>query len=1491
MANIYSGIYTKLKDRNCDIKDRLKLAKFAWFSDKVILPNKEQVLIDFLSGLLLNKKRSNVSENETCLVWRCLYEVLQSKKCHSPGKSRQTLIIKPSISQVLCNSILLECKKNSDCTADIVGCALAIIRSPTLSYVFTSKYDFLVRLLSNVLQLIVQTIKDDRVVPPDYIQLLQKCTSAYSVSQRAHPQQEKVFQSVVDCLLSPILLLENATEKYPELKECAETLTSVLDQALFHKEHHPFYESFLSSVAGKDEAKHKVSKTIESFFHSLSNLLSKQKGQDCNTDTDKMASRYLTVFFENFLSYKCHGDKPLTGFCLFVHICGLLGVKDSIPELCKPPLSEQDVVAVVSSLLRSLLKHDIYSQPQDAADDNVQLKFYSHVLVVILQHRQSSSFYSCLESLLELNHVILEAKMADVFRIAWLEVSAKELTGKRLSFLENFVTKLFDTYSKLRQIPKLLNLLLTSLGDIPQGREVSHSLSPLLSEKISIGFGEIVEGLPQAVAIEVWKLLLKAIKEYLPKLGHEGQKFLFVAEIFAVFLSNVKIADYTITHLTRSKVKEVMADTQLNVLTPLAEIVTTEKAVCSEPIMFSTLLLSYSWGELYLLLEEFIPESKRSECHQQNVYKDLEVVFSISSNTWKELHTIATCTNQKRDLYLWKLLTTLVLKAVIVNKGTEQSSEFVSESLLRLFSDVEKSFGEDECVAYGMLWEISAGNYNMASMDLGLSMVPLCGTLLALKTTQQITDLVVDILVHEKTKSRCDVRSQLLDKCQSPNVQESWSWPSCMMTSALQALPHLIREKQNTPHKKRRPNPSSLETVLNGLCHSVFTTADKSEQMKKLQHISSLVNEGMLSVEGKCLLEMETSSLVNCIQIIEVIQQSDHSPEEKLRGFLGGLALLSQGISTDQKTEEEMLDKIITLLIQIVEKVGQVPLFHLLDIDSYFCWLNSIITRKKKLFSWCLCRKFELLMDMSCRVMVTDFQTLPKLLNIITKDLQNSQEVPCFLVPILKEISQLLKRSYLKGEVISLCQTAVSQVYQNLQSFYAKEGKSLETFTVSHVQVMSAIVGILPKDQILQENVNCIYQFCLKVLENPEDDVLVTSASLGFLESLCLCIDTKEDLLSSEQKLILWRTLKKLFYNFFIHGNRQKGAVETSHLGREPVEKPLYFTDDHIVSPLQDREKEQSWHWMKKKMIYDGCLSVDGRKLVFKQIQSTIGALVFSLDADQFQIVIETLLSDCSLREMVEDDFCRVLASLHLWNQVIQNELTEEKGSVVVQAVDEMMINFQSAIIQLKDIKEESIFHHLIVPILTCQSGMLNFGPALVSSQCATMALQSCGYIPLCILSHYPAFLAVCGVLTSLIVHHTETVFKVIPTFISCANHLMKSLITFGNQETLIDKDRISDAKQCAHLLNKLYALMASHKPEFSKVAVYMVANYVTEVQKVTLHPVVKRALLPAVYAVLDICDTHAVSQLHVVLNQGVKEVFKMLYADYMKYHHYTGKV
>jgi hypothetical protein len=51
-------------------------------------------------------------------------------------------------------------------------------------------------------------------------------------------------------------------------------------------------------------------------------------------------------------------------------------------------------------------------------------------------HFRSSFSYSCLESLLELNHAILESKMSEVLQIAWFEVSVAVSMG---SWNLNFV--------------------------------------------------------------------------------------------------------------------------------------------------------------------------------------------------------------------------------------------------------------------------------------------------------------------------------------------------------------------------------------------------------------------------------------------------------------------------------------------------------------------------------------------------------------------------------------------------------------------------------------------------------------------------------------------------------------------------------------------------------------------------------------------------------------------------------------------------------------------------------------------------------------------------------------------------------------------------------------------------------------------------------------------------------------------------------------------
>ena len=48
--------------------------------------------------------------------------------------------------------------------------------------------------------------------------------------------------------------------------------------------------------------------------------------------------------------------------------------------------------------------------------------------------------------------------------------------------------------------------------------------------------------------------------------------------------------------------------------------------------------------------------------------------------------------------------------------------------------------------------------------------------------------------------------------------------------------------------------------------------------------------------------------------------------------------------------------------------------------------------------------------------------------------------------------------------------------------------------------------------------------------------------------------------------------------------------------------------------------------------------------------------------------------------------------------------------------------------------------------------------------------------------------------------------------------------------------------------------------------------------------------LTSVMYNLIAICDMHGISQLHIVLPVGAKELFKNIYAEYNKYFKYKGK-
>uniref|UniRef100_A0A3B4GH74 Uncharacterized protein n=1 Tax=Pundamilia nyererei TaxID=303518 RepID=A0A3B4GH74_9CICH len=103
MAAIYSGIHLKLKSPQTPWDNKLKLARFAWISSQCLLPNKEQVLLDWCTHALslYYSKKVEFSQDFLEGLWCYLDDVLHSRKLQSFLKQGKTITLKLNMAQVL----------------------------------------------------------------------------------------------------------------------------------------------------------------------------------------------------------------------------------------------------------------------------------------------------------------------------------------------------------------------------------------------------------------------------------------------------------------------------------------------------------------------------------------------------------------------------------------------------------------------------------------------------------------------------------------------------------------------------------------------------------------------------------------------------------------------------------------------------------------------------------------------------------------------------------------------------------------------------------------------------------------------------------------------------------------------------------------------------------------------------------------------------------------------------------------------------------------------------------------------------------------------------------------------------------------------------------------------------------------------------------------------------------------------------------------------
>ncbi|XP_045209505.2 unhealthy ribosome biogenesis protein 2 homolog isoform X2 [Mercenaria mercenaria] len=1573
-----SNFYLNLKDRSLKIEDRLKLLRYSWKSGDVFIPNKEQVLVDILTGFLINKKKEQLSEGDVERVWECLCDVLKTRRASEPNR----LLLRQSSIQMLSESLLTA---NDSCgfILPLVGCFEAIMRSDSLSTVFTMKLDTMVLVLKGLCGVLaIDSVKSESLVSS----VVHHTVDRFIKALKTAPNQNQILQKMCDLVLPKLIGLWSARPS-----DSAEKISTAIQAVLCHRDHHQSYDIYLKAKHSKSGTHiHKKAKYVEHLFTTLAKLL--QTNQE-------LRSLYLPVVFENYIEHNCHKGIHLTAHYLMKELCSLTGLHSDSNKL-----SGQVKTSVVFRTLHQLLKiiqgRELYDQHLDEKNEAEQFKFYRHIVHFLITCKQSNDdedncdviycdWYSCLTVLLQLNHHIVEPRLLEIFSIGWIETEVKE---EDTEALDEMLCELVTIYSKLRQIPKLITKLLGTLC-VCDGNTVLQ-----LTPRFLICYGEVIQALPQGLMLDVWKKIAAPLKAHFanPETKQDAGHFQGICLLFHHFLLNVKVADYTVTDLTLKSVQELLVVMETEMLSPLLKETIDSKDVNK---LKYTLFLSQAWGEVVAMLALYT-KHRASEFQTKVLVShegDLSYVHGyLERKKWMKLYKMVSQHEDPNLLYVWDMLMVQKVRTMLLFRDVSDWS-VISDTMATFITYLKDAEVKDTDAPWsGRLEDITANNLQTARWHLLSSNMAAIYTVLSEEQLKNLADFIVRCAVTCKTT--CSVKSFSLGSIskeflKSAVMRESGHLLSFVVTSVWKNCGIIFSSRnQKSPKKKKHDavttNITSLISVI-GDSDLSWPRHMNSEGMGRLKEASEALT--MIWSNTNTVHIGDLRQLQECVKIIRCLPLEHLWSCDQIRCLIGLLAVecLTGRFEDQFKCEsiKELSCDCMELCTYILESCGTVPVFQVIDAESFLDWLHTLLgSSSLGITEYYKCL---VLTEVTSQAVVREVGTEEKVASFTDKlcrEMKKDQETNGLTLTLflLQEICKLLSKPFLKDDVKETC----NKMYNSVSKSVLKLSPLLESSNRSHKEavLMRTYAVVLTAahknenvEKVFLENFSDMFFWCETVLKNMETtDVYTVLSALIFLYTVSKHHILLKLQLGIEDKLRIWKLLTAVLRKLLsaqsaasmnkphsesvcqptviekqsdsrklsqsveespdsqseqdkldtksrkkkrkserktaihvcdsITGNtdsndditRQimkinellQGSFETTTenvfgtvSGRVlNVENLTLEIDDTVLNPAMMSSLCRS-------LMFEGQLEFQRSKVIRMQVQSVMAALLVTFDLEQLKEVLQELVDNVHTSALYTDRGS-IQSSLYIWRHLLKLEFSDEQNKVIKYSAKDMMLNFQCISQQLQHVLLEDVVVDITIPILHTQQQMLTSGQKFLPSRSSILCLYSCLYTPLGGSTYFPAFSAVYSVLDTLLVHHAETVFQNIPAFLSCAKRLLLSVVEQSNQDKISQlPEVIKQLMACAYQMERLFSCISSHKVEFGKVAMYVVSDYVTAVQKVTLLPAIKRALVPAVYKMLDLCDKHAISQLHVVLSHGVTEVFRLLYKEYTKFHKYQGKI
>ncbi|XP_059963547.1 unhealthy ribosome biogenesis protein 2 homolog isoform X3 [Mesoplodon densirostris] len=1426
MAAVYSGISLKLKSKTTSWEDKLKLAHFAWISHQCVLPNKEQVLLDWARQSLVAfyKKKLELKEDIVERLWIYMDNILHSRKLQNLLKNGKTINLQISLIKII-NERMAEFallgSQRSICV--VLSCCQGILSTPALAVMYTARQELTVDLLS---QLCWSACRQPGAVMPQLFEVLHLTLGLYLSIQRQQVNPRRAFGEVTTHLLQPCLVLRHLLlagtwtqagqgQLRPALsRDIRSQIEAVLRGGAFQAELLPSYKEELLDQQQGDTKMGAMKNLLAPLGTVMARLV--DAGYCEPSLQAAVVANSVALLYKLFVdSYLKEGNRLLC-FKVLPRLFGCLRISHLREEQLQA-LSASDwtmELLALEQLLNSVAGSTIYNIATDRIrHGETQFHFYRRLAEMLLNHPQAPvpAWFRCLKVLLSLNHLILEPDLDDLLASAWIDAEVTELRTQKAQ--EALIHTLFQTFAKLRQVPRLFKEVLEVIC-----RPAAEALRlPVLSAGPAAVLRECLPDLPPNQVLDAWALILERFQSLvLPDLQGDmdmALKSLSLSSLLHCVMVHARSLDGDSPLPVVRRTRRTMDETLRGLVKPLLDLLCKPQPPVPEPwrqrVRDSALLLAHTWAQVDTVLglscDLYRSEPGALAGTALETSSLPPLLPGVEARQWKEIEEFAAQSDSLgryclEQLHLQRMKNTLL-----------QVSVQSAEALLALRRDAAYILGSGRASLTrgttaswdGQVGTVSALTYPVAHWHLVVSNLTILASYLCPDDLRYLAGVLLRTLPMSKAQEgpaaeEPDITLEEISKAvlHSPVLPEMQSLHSALLLRVTTSCAGILcAGAQRGPALLRQQLPWLFEgddvVVAHGESRFPEVGSEGVEPRGGIaQNFLSLARgDSPVQLEGEQL-----ESILRLLEVLSALQLDSLPPPHHVHCVLLLLSVASTmlGSSCSPSLTLRFLMTCYRLLGYLQRGKSAQSVLRVMYVSDIFEITLTYLFKASRRF----------LVD------VDD----PSWLEFL-------QVVGTFLE---QPLQMLLQRKLSPGLNFGKILTFLSRSQPRPE---ATPGRRSEDQTPLGQQLL--LVSLTKLCQVLGPLVKEQKQH--EALEAPRELLQAAVLQAGAVLQLCGARG---------------RRLPPLILSSVASLLEAEVALCSGHGGTEvPGGK------DHVLLPHA--------------ALYQA---------VYSQILSEFPALAGDTPSLQAAVQFLTLfLLAPELHPQKESVFTSVFQS-------VRKVLADP--AIPVQVVEEIEPHLVALFTQMLEVGTTEDFRMALQSILQGLdvSNMWTADlQAVLSAVTLVKLLLNCPFGG----EKASLFWRACPQMVVALM----VMLKAIPSFLNCFHRLVCSVIREGRQKDKGSAEDLPVVLECARLVERMYSHMALRAEEFRVFSPFMVAQYVMEAQKVTLYPAVKDLLQEGIYLILDLCIESDIQFLRASLQPGVRDVFKELHSDYVKYH------